>query len=216
MSEHSTSDISSPEPLVPRKRPTQERSRRTFESILTAAREVLIDVGFESLTCEQIAARAELPIGTIYQYFANKYVVVCELDRNDSSAVRDELTSFASEIPSLKWPELLEKFLDHLAELWRTDPSRRAVWLAVQSTPATRATASINEGILADQVARILAPLTPDQRDRRAMMAQVLVHTAYSLLSFSVQDGHDHEMTVYELKRMLGGYLMLEEVSGRS
>nr|WP_040519002.1 TetR family transcriptional regulator [Gordonia neofelifaecis] len=210
------SDISSPAPLVPRKRPTQERSRRTFESILTSAREVLIDVGFESLTCEQIAARADLPIGTIYQYFANKYVVVCELDRNDSSAVRDELTNFSSEIPSLKWPQLLEKFLDHLAELWRTDPSRRAVWLAVQSTPATRATASINERILADQVARILAPLTPDQRDRRAMMAQVLVHTAYSLLSFSVQDGHDHEMTVYELKRMLGGYLMLEEVSGHS
>lgn len=208
-------ETSSPAPLVPRKRPTQERSRRTFESILNAAREVLIDVGFESLTCEQIATRAELPIGTIYQYFANKYVVVCELDRQDSSTVSSELNEFASEIPSLEWPQLLEKFLDHLAELWRTDPSRRAVWLAVQSTPATRATAVINERILADQVSRILAPLTPDQRERRAMMADVLVHTAFSLLSFSVQDGHDHQRTVDELKRMLGGYLMLEEVSGR-
>jgi len=111
------SDTSSPDPLVPRKRPTQERSRRTFESILNSAREVLIDVGFESLTCEQIATRAELPIGTIYQYFANKYVVVCELDRQDSSTVSSELNEFASEIPSLEWPQLLEKFLDHLAAL---------------------------------------------------------------------------------------------------
>ncbi|MGB3303383.1 TetR family transcriptional regulator [Gordonia sp. (in: high G+C Gram-positive bacteria)] len=204
-------DTNSAEPLVPRKRPTQERSRRTFDSILNAAREVLIDVGFESLTCEQIATRAELPIGTIYQYFANKYVVVCELDRQDSSTVRDELTAFASEIPSLEWPQLLEKFLDHLAELWQNDPSRRAVWLAVQSTPATRATASINERILAEQVGRVLAPLTPDQRERRAMMAQFLVHTAFSLLSFSVQDGHDHDEIVQELKRMLGRYLLLEE-----
>ncbi|UQE76414.1 TetR family transcriptional regulator [Gordonia sp. PP30] len=202
------------EPLVPRKRPTQERSRRKFTDILTAAREVLIDVGFDSLTCEQIAQRADVPIGTLYQYFANKYVIVCELDRVDTTSVRDELTAFSEEIPSLEWPALLEKFLDHLAALWRTDPSRRAVWLAVQSTPATRATASLNERLLATQVARLLAPLTPSQRSRREMMAQVLVHTAYSLLSFSVQDGHDHDQTVHELKRMLAGYLLLEETAG--
>lgn len=205
---------SSTEPLVPRKRPTQERSRRKFEDILTAAREVLIDDGFDSLTCEQVATRADVPIGTLYQYFANKYVIVCELDRVDTASVRDELTAFSEEIPSLEWPALLEKFLDHLASLWRTDPSRRAVWLAVQPTPATRLTASLNEQILAEQVARLLAPLTPTQRDRRAVMAQVLVHTAYSLLSFSVQDGHDRAQTVQELKRMLAGYLLLEETAG--
>ncbi|GEE02250.1 TetR family transcriptional regulator [Gordonia spumicola] len=202
--------------LVPRKRPTQERSRRTFDAILSAARDVLIDVGFESLTCEQIAQRADLPIGTIYQYFANKYVVVCELDRQDTTAVSNELSAFAAEIPSLKWPQLLEKFLDHLAELWRTDPSRRAVWLSVQSTPATRATASITEKVLAEQVARILAPLTPtSERERRQMMAEVLVHAAYSLLSFSVQEPHDHDKVVGELKRMLAGYLLLEDAVSR-
>ncbi|NDK89559.1 TetR/AcrR family transcriptional regulator [Gordonia desulfuricans] len=202
-----------PQPLVPRKRPTQERSKRKFSAMLSSARELLIDVGFESLTCEEIAARAEVPIGTLYQYFANKYVIVCELDRQDTVAVREELTEFATEVPSLEWPALLEKFLDHLAALWRDDPSRRAVWLAVQSTPATRATASENELVLAQQVSRLIAPLTPSQRDRRDMMSQVLVHTAYSLLSFSVQDGHDHDETVAELKRMLAGYLLLEEAS---
>ncbi|MGC5245366.1 TetR family transcriptional regulator [Gordonia sp. DT219] len=200
-----------PQPLVPRKFPTQERSRRKFSAMLAAARQLLTEVGFESLTCEEIASRAEVPIGTLYQYFANKYVIVCELDRLDTVAVREELTAFASEVPSLEWPVLLEKFLDHLAALWRDDPSRRAVWLAVQSTPATRATASQNERVLAEQVSRLLAPLTPSQRTRRDMMSQVLVHTAYSLLSFSVQDGHDHPETVSELKRMLAGYLLLEE-----
>ncbi|MGV9860804.1 TetR family transcriptional regulator [Gordonia sp. NPDC003425] len=209
MSAHSLA----PDPLVPRKRPTQERSKRKFSAMLTAARELLTEVGFESLTCEEIAARAGVPIGTLYQYFANKYVIVCELDRQDTVGVREELAAFGSEVPSLDWPILLERFLDHLAALWRDDPSRRAVWLAVQSTPATRATASLNERVLAEQVARILAPLTPSQRERREMMAQVLVHTAYSLLSFSVQDGHDHPETVTELKRMLAGYLMLEEAT---
>ncbi|GGF38554.1 TetR/AcrR family transcriptional regulator [Williamsia phyllosphaerae] len=203
--------LSSPEPLVPRKRPTQERSRRKFDAMLTEARELLIEVGFESLTCEEIAARADVPIGTLYQYFANKYVIVCELDRQDAAGVQNAVAAFGAEIPSLDWPRLLEKFIDHLARLWQDDPSRRAVWLAVQSTPATRATATVHERALAEQVARIIAPLTPSQRPRRAMMSEVLVHTVYSLLSFSVQEGQNHPETVAELKRMMGGYLMLED-----
>ena len=201
--------------LVPRKQPAQERSKRKFQAMLGAARELLIEVGIESLTCEEIATRAEVPIGTLYQYFANKYVIVCELDRQDTATVRDELAAFADEVPSLDWPHLLEKFLDHLAALWRTDPSRRAVWLAVQSTPSTRLTAIQNERLLAELVARALAPLTPSQRGRREMMSQVLVHTTYSLLSLSVQDVTQHQAIVAELKRMLAGYLLLEESVAR-
>ncbi|GED97497.1 TetR/AcrR family transcriptional regulator [Gordonia crocea] len=198
-------------PLVPRRRPTQERSRRKFETMLAVARQLLIDVGFESMTCEEIAARADVPIGTLYQFFANKYVIVCELDRQDTVGVQAELAELGSAIPSLDWPNILERFLDHLAALWQHDPSRRAVWLAVQSTPATRATAVLNEQALAERLEHILAPLTPHQRERRKTMARLLVHTVYSALSFSVQTGQDHEATVTELKRMLGGYLLREQ-----
>lgn len=204
------SRLLSSEPLVPRKRPTQQRSQLRFDAMLAAARDLLIEVGFESLTCEHIAQRADVPIGTLYQYFANKYVVVCELDREDAAGVQSELARFAAEVPSLDWPRLLEKFIDHLAQLWHDDPSRRAVWLAVQSTPATRATATVHERALAELVARIIAPLTPDRR-RRALMSELLVHTAYSLLSFSVQEGQNHSATVTELKRMLGRYMLLED-----
>ena len=43
------------------------------------------------------------------------------------------------------------------------------------------------------------------------MMSQVLVPTACSLLSLSVQGVTQHEEIVAELKRMLAGYLLLEE-----
>ena len=176
-----------------------------------AAIRILEAEGLDALTTNRIAAVAGVSIGTLYQYFANKYVIVCELDRQDTVAVREELAAFAGGVPSLEWPHLLEKFLDHLAALWRNDPSRRAVWLAVQSTPSTRLTATQNERLLAELVARALAPLTPSQRGRREMMSQVLVHTTYSLLSLSVQDVTQHEEIVAELKRMLAGYLLLEE-----
>ena len=195
--------------LEPRRRPTQDRSRKKFDLLLRTAREVLLDVGFESFTCEEVSARAGLPTGTLYQFFANKYVIVCELDRQDAVAVQEELTRFAEAIPSLDWLRFLDRLIDHMASLWAEDPSRRAVWMAVQSTPATRATAAVTERTLAAGVASALAPLTPGTpRDRRRIMAEVLVNVVYSMLNFSVRDGQSHAEAVIELKRLLAAYLL--------
>ena len=202
----------SAEILEPRRRPTQERSQRKFDLLLQVSRDLLLEVGFESFTCEEVAHRAELPIGTLYQFFANKYVIVCELDRRDAVAVREELARFAGEIPTLDWLRFLNRLVDHMAALWLADPSRRAVWHAVQSTPATRATAAVTERELAAEVARALAPLTPGTpRERRRIMAEVLVHVTYSMLNFSVRDGQGHAEAVIELKRLLAAYLLSGE-----
>lgn len=200
--------------LEPRRRPTQERSQKKFDQLLSAAREVLIDTGFEAFTCEEVAHRAELPIGTLYQFFQNKYVIVCELDRRDTESVRAELAKFTEEIPTLDWLKFLNRLIDHLARMWAHDPSRRAVWHAVQSTPATRATTAVTEQELADDVAHALAPLTPGTpRERRTIMAEVIVHVAYSMLNFSIRDNQQHNETVIELKRMLAAYLLSAEQS---
>ena len=42
--------------FLPRRRPSQERSRRRFDDILRAARALLVEVGFESFTCVLMAS----------------------------------------------------------------------------------------------------------------------------------------------------------------
>ena len=198
--------------LEPRRRPTQERSQLKFDHLLQVSRELLLDVGFESFTCEEVAQRAGLPIGTLYQFFQNKYVIVCELDRQNAVAVREELGRLTAALPTLDWLVLLNRLVDHMARLWIEDPSRRAVWMAMQSTPATRATAAVTERELASDVAYALGPLTPgNPRERRQIMAEVLVYVAYSMLNFSVRDGQEHTEAVIELKRLLSAYLLASQ-----
>ena len=198
--------------LEPRRRPTQERSRVQFDALLRVSRELLLEVGFEAFTCEEVARRAGVPIGTLYQFFANKYVIVCELDRQQAVAVHEELAELAAQIPSLDWLSVMNRLLDHMATLWREDPSRRAVWHAVQSTPSTRATAAVTEREFAAEVARVLAPLTPNTpRERRRVVAEIVVHVVYSMLNFSVRDGQEHAEAVIELKRLLSAYLLAAE-----
>lgn len=195
--------------LVPRRRPAQARSRERFARIVQAARAVLVDVGFESFTFDEVAHRAGVPIGTLYQFFANKYVLICELDRQDTATSLAEIERFSRLVPAPQWPDVLDEFIDHLARMWREDPSRRAVWHAIQSTPATRATAADTELQLLDPLAEILRPLATEHSDaQRIELARFLIHTVVSLLNYAISGEPDKfDSVVMELKRMLISYL---------
>ena len=199
-----------PQLLVPRRRPAQPRSRVRFERILKAARDVLVDLGFESFTFDEVSKRAEVPIGTLYQFFANKYVLICELDREDTAANVEELNKFSQRVPALQWPDLLDEFIDHLARMWRQDPSRRAVWHAVQSTPATRYTAAATEREMLEPLSEILRPLAQWMSEEERMeLAGFLVHTVVSLLNYAIRsdDPKAIDRVITEIKRMLIAYL---------
>ncbi len=58
--------------LAPRKTPVQARSTATVDAILEGAIQVLVAVGKERLTTTQVALRAGVSVGTLYQYFPNK------------------------------------------------------------------------------------------------------------------------------------------------
>ncbi|HNI71143.1 MAG TPA: hypothetical protein PLO27_07460, partial [Marmoricola sp.] len=78
--------------------------------------------------------------------------------------------------------------------------------------PATRVIAAQHERELAADVTRLLAPLTPGSPIAdREMVAEVVVHVAYSMLNFSIRDGQSHPQAVEELKRLVIGYLHATE-----
>ncbi|OFP65055.1 TetR family transcriptional regulator [Corynebacterium sp. HMSC074C01] len=203
------SSSKSPEILVPRRRPAQARSRAKYDRVLSCAREALVDYGFESFTFDEVSRRAEVPIGTLYQYFANKYVLICELDRQDTAEMLAEVERFSQRVPALQWPDFLEEFIDRMARVWRNDPSRRAVWHAVQSTPATRATAADTELSLLKPIAEIIEPLAQGlDAHARVEIAAFLVHTVVSLLNYSTMRSEESfDGVVEEIKRMLIAYL---------
>jgi hypothetical protein len=82
----------------------------------------------------------------------------------------------------------------------------------MQATPPTRVIAAEHERALAEQVTRVLAPLTPGSRiSDRQTIAEVLVHVTYSMLNFSIRDGQSHPDAVVQLKTLLTGYLAAAE-----
>ncbi|HNZ65615.1 MAG TPA: TetR/AcrR family transcriptional regulator [Smithella sp.] len=62
--------------LEPRKIPSQERSRKTVTAIYEAATDVFVTTGYTEATTDQIAEKAGVSIGTLYNYFPGKEAIL--------------------------------------------------------------------------------------------------------------------------------------------
>lgn len=65
--------------IRPRKTPVQSRSAATWNSILDGAAQLFERHGYEPATTNEIAMRAGVSIGSLYQYFPNKTAIVTAL-----------------------------------------------------------------------------------------------------------------------------------------
>jgi AcrR family transcriptional regulator len=59
-----------------RRVPVQQRSRERLEAILDAATAIIGEVGTDGVKMREVASRAGIPIGSLYQYFPDKSAVV--------------------------------------------------------------------------------------------------------------------------------------------
>jgi len=123
--------------LTPRKSPLQARSATTVEAILEAALQLLIRTGPESLTTTQIAARAGVSVGTLYQYFPNKASLYQALLREKLERVTLAIETVCAEQRGKPLDEmasaLIEKFLE--AKL-KTPEASAALYLISDSLDA--------------------------------------------------------------------------------
>lgn len=66
---------------IRRRKPVQDRSSATVDALLEATAQVLLSHGDERASTNEIARRAGVSIGSLYQYFDNKEALVAELAR---------------------------------------------------------------------------------------------------------------------------------------
>ena len=77
--------------LSPRKKPAQSRAEFTVHALLEGAANILERHGLEGYTTNEIAARAGVSIGSLYQYFPNKDAVTIALIEREMAGMVDEV-----------------------------------------------------------------------------------------------------------------------------
>ncbi len=88
-----------------RKQPTQERARQTVAAILEATRQLLVAGPLDSFTADDVAQRAGVSVGTLYQYFEHKTDLVRSVGERHIAEVVSRLASLRA--PTERGPALL-------------------------------------------------------------------------------------------------------------
>jgi AcrR family transcriptional regulator len=59
-----------------RRKPQQARSQERVDRILNVAEQMFIETGYQATTTRAIASRAEIPVGSLYQFFPDKAAIL--------------------------------------------------------------------------------------------------------------------------------------------
>ena len=78
---------------VPRKSPTQVRSRATVDAIVDATARVLVRDGYDALSTNRVAKEAGVSVGSLYQYFPGKEALVAAVMEQYASRMQENIAA---------------------------------------------------------------------------------------------------------------------------
>ncbi|MAQ16019.1 MAG: hypothetical protein CMN30_14675 [Sandaracinus sp.] len=114
--------------FAPKKVPKQARSRATFDAIVEACARLLVERGYRALTTNHIAETAGVSIGSLYEYFGDKDVVVYEVVRRTAVGFSEDAARPVSTLQGVPVAAGVRAWLGALLEAIRSrEPLMRAI-----------------------------------------------------------------------------------------
>jgi len=117
---------------MPRK-PVQARSQERVNRILDAAEDLFSLRGYIATTTKEIAIQAQIPIGSLYQFFPNKAAIVQALFVRYNDLLHQQLALFNhEELAELPLSTLVDKLTDICVQFFLEHPGYYKVFMEVQ------------------------------------------------------------------------------------
>lgn len=167
-----------------RRSPSQQRSRERVARILDAAAAIVVDQGLECLKVGDIAGRAGVPLGTLYQFFARKDDIVYALAQRFADRFGEVLeATLADTDVDTQWRVLLDRLLDAYVAFYRSEPALRELWVGARLDPDfIRADHEHNNTRFAATLAETLASRARVPHDELTLMIYVCWEASQALL----------------------------------
>lgn len=151
-----------------------------MEAILDAARQLVTEAGSESMTMSQIAERAEVPIGSVYQYFPDKPAILRELATRVMTVLHDRISELMADLTSQDDAlDRIDQLLDDYYDLFLLQPDMRDIWAAMQSDKELQELDLDDSRRNAQVIADALRPfVAPEQQQRLDDICLLMAHLA--------------------------------------
>ena len=196
--------------LQPRRKPTQERSRQRVDAILDATARLLEREGVEGVSTRHIADEAAVPVGSLYQFFPNKFAILNALSRRHIERYGHEVFG---RIPPMDSEFCWEVWLDHVIDATTvflfSEKAICVLWAAMQHVTELKTIETEAMTKAMDGVTEALGRIVPTLPDERAAKLAWMITTVTRAVLFdaSYSEPAQRAAKIAELKRLLRSYV---------
>jgi AcrR family transcriptional regulator len=201
-----------------------QRGQQRRDLILDTAADLLVIGGTEAINTNAIADRAQIAVGSIYQYFANKEAILAGLaDRYLQQLVANTLTALQQDVSGLDWSMMVDRVIDPMIAFERRHPAFRYLQASVEGSGAVAAGAQRMDQEILATIQDLLGRVNP-QLDllHRQEMARVM-KALYKGISYLIhqeaeinQAGGEIEVLLGSMKQIMVNYLANQAITRRA
>ncbi|MGP3948890.1 TetR/AcrR family transcriptional regulator [Streptomyces sp. 7N604] len=187
--------------------PVQRRSADRLARILDACAEVLDETGYEDLSTRAVAARAGVPIGSVYRFFSNKRDMADALAHRNLDVYIARVADGLDAAQPVDWRRAMDVVLDVYINMKRDMPGFALLDFSVPA-PSGRRGGGANP-LVAERLCGLLAePLgrAADADLQRTFLIGVEAADALLQLAFRTVPSGD-PLIIAETKELLRAYL---------
>ncbi|MBN9527261.1 MAG: TetR family transcriptional regulator [Alphaproteobacteria bacterium] len=195
-----------------RRTPSQARSRERVEKMLAAARDLIAEKGADALRMGEVAERAQVSIGSLYQFFPDKAAVIRTLaeryNAQGRACIADGLAGI-TDIAGLR--TAFAALIDSYYGIFLSEPVMRDIWSGVQADPALRDLDREDSRINGAVLAGVMARLRP-AADRAALEASafLVMQLGEATMRLAVSVGPEEGRRLVEIYKRMA----LAEIAG--
>ncbi|NJL37767.1 MAG: TetR/AcrR family transcriptional regulator [Leptolyngbyaceae cyanobacterium SM1_4_3] len=199
-----------------RRRPKQARSQERVHHILDVTEQLFIELGYDAVTTRAIATRAEVPIGSLYQFFPDKEAILRALANRYFEQQYHLFVRLHGELADAPIVVYVGRMVDAFDQFATSHPGYRAV---LEQLINLMSAAEI--GTLDEYDQQILNELTHFFKRRNSSLGQtkceliatLLLKTVSELLWLSLtRDRPFREQVIAETKTLIAAYLQTYQV----
>jgi AcrR family transcriptional regulator len=194
----------SPSPL--RRMPTQQRSRDRVNRMLAAASALIAEKGSDALHMSDVAERAGVSIGSLYQYFPDKSAIIQTLVATFYDEGRDCVHQELDGVTDRASFRLaLHALTDGYYEMFLNDPAMLDIWSGAQADKTLQAMDVQENRKIGELIAEVIERLDPEcDRATIATDALMLSHLMCSAVRLATSVDRDEGRVLLDaFKRLM-------------
>jgi AcrR family transcriptional regulator len=199
-----------------RRQPKQARSQERVHHILDVAEQLLIELGYNQTTTRAIASRAEVPVGSLYQFFPDKEAIVKALANRYFEQEYHLFVQLHAELAEAPIVVYVDRMIDAFDQFATDYPGYRAVLEQLIDLMTAADINSLDEydQMILKELAHFIERRNPSlERAKCDLIATTVVKAANELLWLSLtRDQSFREQLVAETKTLIAAYLQSYQI----